>query len=228
MSIVFNQLADLHQDVTRNIVNVLPPSAAFSDLTSDLGEDASAIAQTAVMQAGHPHSNHALDLQFHHTAAIDYPFATDHFMATRYSDGSFPVWYGALDLITSIYETAHHMYQRERLIEGNESVECITRERLVYDVYCEATLVDLSAVKNELVQDDYLQTQVIGKKLYEQGFPGILAPSARYSTGVNVNIFKPIVLFRPRVKCKLTYRLYPQMKKLDVQQAGRIIQTVSW
>ncbi len=230
MTALFSSVIDLNQDVIRNIVNMLSAQNAFDDLTDD-SDDAYQIAENAMQRVMQQTGMITSDLHFHYTAAIDYPFATDHFMATRYSDGTFPVWYGSVDKITSIYETAYHMYRREMQVEGAEFVEEIIRERLVYDIKCEAMLIDLTmenGKRDQLIQDEYAYTQIIGKKIYEQGFPGLLVPSARHADGVNVSVFKAEVLKQPRVNCMLTYRLQPQQQKLDVYQKGRLIQTISW
>ncbi len=61
-------------------------------------------------------------------------------MKTRYGNGSYGVWYGALALNTTIHETAFHMVKEESGIEGN--TEVIHRERAVYRVRCKALLCD--------------------------------------------------------------------------------------
>lgn len=230
MTVSLTNLADLNQDVIRNIVNILAISSAFNDLADDMNDDAIKIVNDAMMLATHTDSTHH-NLHFHYTTAIDYPFSADNFMASRYSDGTFPAWYGAIDKITSIYETAWHMYRREMLVEGSEQVNHIICERLVYDVHCEAMLIDLTNQHDkvdQLTRDGYQYTQSVGKKLHQQGFSGLMAPSARYIKGVNVNIFKPDVLRQPRINCTLVYQLFPKQKTVDVYQKGKKIQKVSW
>ncbi len=152
-------------------------------------------------------------------------------MTSRFSDGTYPVWYGSLDNITTIYETTHHMIKTEMAIEGIENINMITRERVIYDVYCEGILIDLTRKKKyfpELISENHGATQKIGKRLSLQGYPGILSPSARNLKGVNANVFKQEILSRPRVNCTLTYRLYPREKIVKIFKKNRSFMEVSW
>lgn len=226
MAILFDTVRDLNQDILRNIVKILPPNQAFSDLIEDNTDII--VAEKAI------HSIHTdiLDNQhFHYSAAIGFPFETDNFMASRFSDGTFPVWYGSLDNITTIYETTHHMIKTEMAIEGVENRDMITRERVIYDVRCEGILIDLTRKKKyfpELISENYRATQKIGKRLTQQGYPGLLSPSARNLNGINANIFKPEILNQPRVNCYLTYQLYPHEKIIRILKKNRNFMEISW
>jgi hypothetical protein len=119
------------------------------------------------------------------------------------------VWYGSLDLKTTIYETVFHMIKAELAVEGIE--ETIIRERAVYDVHCKAILLDLRDKRNShprLIGEDYDFTQQIGRRLFREGHPGLLAPSARCS-GDNLTVFSAKVLSNPRLRCYLTYYFNP-------------------
>lgn len=221
MSIIFDAVQQLNQDVARNIVRVFPPEIIFSDLT-DTNKD-SDIAIKAI--------NFAMKDQdsFHYSAAIGYPFETDHFMESRFSDGTFPVWYGSMDPITTIYETANHMIKTEMSISSKE--EIIIRERTIYDVLCQGILIDLSRKKKNfphLVSENYLTTQRIGKQLSEQGYPGLLSPSARYQRGINVNIFKQEILSNPRINFELQYHLFKNEKIVKILKKNKIWAEISW
>lgn len=221
MPIIFDAIRQLNQDVARNIVRALTVTQAFSDLTESV--DDSQIAEKAI--------NFALKNQnsFYYSTAIGYPFETDNFMASRFSDGTFPVWYGSMDLITTIYETANHMIKSEMAIKTDE--EIIIRERTIYDVLCEGILIDLTRKKKnypELISENYQTTQRIGKLLAEQGYPGVLSPSARFLRGINVNIFKQEILNNPRVSCELNYHLFPKERIVKIMKKNKIWMEISW
>ncbi|MBV8802012.1 MAG: RES family NAD+ phosphorylase, partial [Gammaproteobacteria bacterium] len=135
MAELFDTIKELRQDVVRNIINVLSSQEIFSDLLENKKE-AAFIADKVIQ---HTHLDN--DWKFHYTAAITYPFETNHFMHTRYSDGSFPIWYGSMDGTTTIYETAYHMVQTEMQIKNIQDYNYITRERVIYNVFCEGILI---------------------------------------------------------------------------------------
>lgn len=221
MPILFDTVLELDQTIARNIVKINALTQIFSDLVDDA--DDAKIADKAIQSV----LKNTLDSQgFFYTTAIGFPFETDNFMASRFSDGTFPVWYGSLDNMTTIYETTHHMIQSEMAIENIEDIEMITRERTIYDVHCQAILLDLTRKKKyypDLVSDNYRMTQTIGKQLYQQGFPGLLSPSARYHRGVNANLFKQEILDDPQMNCELIYRLFPQERIVKVLKKNRVI-----
>ena len=141
-------------------------------------------------------------------------------MASRYSDGRFPVWYGSLDSMTTIYETAYHMLRTELNIAGVN--EIIIRERALYKIHCKALLLDLSTKQHhypQLITDDYTFTQQLGHRIAKEGHPGLLAPSARNKNkGINTVIFNPDVLSHPRLNHYLTYSLDPIKKSIEVEK----------
>lgn len=229
MSALFDTVREIKQDVVRNIVNILSSRDAFSDLSDD-DNDQGIVADKAIAQVMRQ-TNIDLTPQFHYSVAIGYPFETDHFMHSRYSDGTYPVWYGSLDGVTAIYETTYRCIQDVMTIVGVESIEMITRERQVYDVFCDGILIDLSHKKMnhpELVANDYSLTQQIGRQLNTQGYPGILSPSARHQDGLNVNIFKQNILSTARVSTELTYQIYPAQKRVEVLQKKKRVLEVTW
>jgi hypothetical protein len=73
---------------------------------------------------------------------MDLYFQRAIFYPSRYGDGSFPVWYGCLDPLTTIYETAYHMIKEEKDLAGSQSE--VVRRRLVCRVSCTAILIDLT------------------------------------------------------------------------------------
>lgn len=223
MESLISAVNDYSGDTFRNIVSLRESQDLFGDLSEN-----TAMSDTAVAMEMHVKRDLApglIDRGFAYTTAIAYPFETASYLDTRYGDGSYPVWYGSLDLDTTIFETVYHFKRELSALQGIAAP--ITRERAVYLVRCEGILVDLVGKEAEhpfLVGDDYTSTQAIGKRLSRGGFPGLLAPSARRRNGVNIAAFRRDVLSDPRNYCYLSYTYEPGMNTVEVErQAGEVV-----
>lgn len=217
---LFEKNAIINQDIRRNIVSLRESEDLFDDLTGGDPED-SRIAMEAEMRVKQnlqPFSPGIIQRSFHYSTAIAFPFEQEPFLSTRYGDGTFGVWYGSLELETTINETAYHTIWAELAVEGVD--EEIIRERAVYDVHLKSILIDLREIARkepQLVQNDYDFTQQIGRQLHKQGHPGLLTPSARCK-GSNAVVFNREVLTNPRVRCYLTYYFNPRDMKVRVER----------
>jgi len=220
---LLNRTRDLNDDVFRNIVSLRESVDLFDDLTEDGGTEF-AIAAEARVKEGIPLG--LIDRGFYYTTAIEYPFTKEPFLLTRYGNGTFGVWYGALELETTIHETIYHMTKEESRVEGLTGR--LKRERAVYLVRARALFIDLVGKEKkfpELVSDDYGFTQQIAERLQKEGHPGLLVPSVRCA-GTNLVAFTPSILNDPRVNCYLTYSYDYQSKTVEVErQPGEIIFT---
>ena len=206
-------VVDTHHDVRRNIVSLRESRNLFDDLSSDPAEQALAQqVESAVKPLQYHSPTPVIHRPFEETAwfnAIGWPF--QHWQSSRYSDGSFGVWYGADTVQATVYETAYHWYHGVLLDAEGFAGEAVAIERKVYNVACAALILDLRPCVEEfpalLHKTDYAFTQQVGARLQREGHPGLLAPSARYSAGINYVVFNHAVLSNPRVNCMLTYRL---------------------
>jgi len=208
-------LVDVHSKVFRNIVSLVASQDLFDDLSSNPGEWA--LAQQVEDQAKPPpyqSSSPAIHRPFEDAQwfnAIGWPF--QHWQASRFSDGSFGVWYGCDTEETSVYETAHHWF-KGLLSDAGFELENVVAERQLYTVACDAALVDLRPLAAThaglLHKTDYSYTQAVGARLHREGHPGLVATSARLATGHNFVVLNPGVLSNPQPHCKLTYRLQSQ------------------
>jgi hypothetical protein len=226
---LFTRAIEFRKDVFRNIVSLREQQDLFDDLADgDIELSACAIEAEARVKENIPLG--LIERGFQYSLAIGYPFDTQPFMASRYGDGTFGVWYGSVDsLETSLWETAYHMIQDELNIFGLR--ETVVRERAVYLVCCEGILLDLVGREKDypqLVSDDYSYTQSIGRRLAREGHPGLQAPSARCK-GVNVAVFNPDILSNPRNHMYLTYRFDPARRIVEIdRQPGELLMKVSF
>jgi len=222
---LFDKTADFNGWPYRNITTLRESEDLFDDLTGG-DENASAIAAEAEMRVkDHPELRDPKIIQrgFHYTRSIiDYPFKNEPYLFTRFGDGTYAVWYGSLEMKTTVFETGFHMIKAEGAVEGLDEV--VVRERAVYRVKCSAILIDLRGKQNsftKLVADTYGFTQQIGQRINREGHPGLLAPSSRYN-GANIAVFNPEVLSDPRLHCYLTYLFDPLTLNIKVERtAGR-------
>lgn len=208
---------DFDGDLCRNIVSLRTSKDLFADLSgSEPG--LSRTAQTAEMRVKAHVPPGSIARGFHYTTAIEYPFVTEPYLRSRYGDGTFGVWYGALEEETTYAETAFHMIQDENRLEGvNEEIK---RERALYHVHGRALLTDLTSKRQshpELVRDDTTDTLALARRLVGEGHPGLLAPSARCDGTISA-IFNPSVLNDPRLQYFLTYRYTPQQQTVLVER----------
>lgn len=216
---LLDRVRDFDGDVHRNIVSL----RESDDLFDDLNEGDSSMSLIAVEAESRVKSDIPTGLVqrgFHYTVAIDHPFH-EPYLLTRYGNGAFGVWYGSLDLETTIHETAFHMVKEEVGVEGN--VGPIHRERAISLIRCKALLIDISAKASKfpaLVSEKCGVTQQIGERLQREGHPGLLAPSARRRGGINLVAFKPEMLSDVRNLCHLNYECDPVRRTVRVERAG--------
>jgi hypothetical protein len=206
------KLADIHQDVARNIVSLRESQDLFDDLTDDPA--GWLLAQKVEDEVKPPpYSSHKpiIDRPFEDAQwfnAIDWPFK--HWQTSRFSDGSFGVWYGSESVETTVYESTYHWY-RGLLSDAGFEQMAVVSERKVYWVASNAALLDFRQVVAQepdlLHPSDYTFCQTVGSRIHREGHPGLLTQSVRRPAGENLAIFNPAVLSNPRHNCQLTYRL---------------------
>ena len=124
---------------------------------------------------------------------------------SRFSDGTFGVFYAAVDLDTAIAETKHH---RERFMRA-------TRQRRM-ELDMRVYLVDLAAALHDLRgrrrafaavyrNDDYTAGQSLAARLRKEGSGGIAYDSVRRRGGQCAAVFRPRLLSSARQERHLCY-----------------------
>lgn len=205
-------LTDIHEDVARNIVSLCQSQDLFDDLTDDptlwsLAQQVEDDVKPPTYRSRMPIIHRPFeDAQWFN--AITWPFR--HWQSSRFSDGTYGVWYGSKSVETTVHESAHHWY-RGLLSDAGFDQMNVTAERKVYSVRCDAALLNLhKATKQhpDLVHpSDYSFCHAVGARIHREGHPGLLTQSVRHPAGQNLAVFNADVLSNPRHHCQLTYRL---------------------
>ena len=207
---LLTDIVDFDEYLLRNIKGLRISQDLFDDLGDD-GDDY-AIAHAAESRDTVTTEEGLLSRPFDYGAAIAFPFIEANWQRTRFSDGiRYGVWYGSLDLETTIHESAYHWRRFVLASFPNESTD-IVAERRVIKAKCHGILVSLLGKEIEyhaLVDpDDYTFSNALGSYLQRQGQNGVMYRSARCS-GTNGAIFKQSRLSDARDHCFLTYIFNP-------------------
>jgi hypothetical protein len=210
---------DYHGDLIRNIQTIRVSQDLFDDLSAEPADWAVAIAAEAAGRI--PSEAPLISRPFDYGTVITFPFANFNGQQTRFSDGlSFGVWYGSLDLETTVRETVYH---RHRFVMDSFPAEdrVIANERRVFEVRCDALLTDLRGKERQeerlVDRASYAYTQPLGGYLRKQGANGVLVKSARCD-GVNGAIFRAETLSGVRDVCHLTYAMNPKEDLVTVER----------
>ena len=124
---------------------------------------------------------------------------------SRFSDGSYGVFYAAHDLDTAIEETRYHREQFMRATQQNR----MELDMRVYTLTLKGQLHDIRGLKKKLdpVYDalDYSAGQQLGKRLRDRGSWGIVYDSVRRKDGECAGVFRPPALSRCKQGQHLCY-----------------------
>lgn len=124
-------------------------------------------------------------------------------VASRFTDGSFGVYYGSRDLDTAIAETVYH---RERFLRDTEESDVeITMRQYINKVALPLEDVRSAEFDDLHDPDDYSESQAFAKDKREQGSHGLLYRSVRDPEGECVAAFRPTAVTIPIQGCHFRY-----------------------
>ncbi len=217
---LIHQVADYHGDLVRNIQTIRVSQDLFDDLSDDPADRDAAVAAEGASRI--PSEAPLVTRPFDYGTVITFPFASFNGQQTRFSDGlDYGVWYGSLELETTVYETVYHRH-RFLMDSFSEINKEIASERRVFEARCEAILVDLrgreKTEKRLVDRASYAFTQPLGAHLRKQGASGLLVRSARCA-GTNAALFRPEALSGVRDLCHLSYLMNPAEDLMRVERA---------
>jgi hypothetical protein len=124
---------------------------------------------------------------------------------SRFTDGSFGVFYAGRTLDTAIAETKHH---REAFLRATSEPR-IELDMRVYAVDLDAMLHDIRGMEDTMAEvydpSSYAASQALAIEIRTSGSSGLAYDSVRKPGGECVAIFKPRVLSNCRQERHLTY-----------------------
>ena len=124
---------------------------------------------------------------------------------SRFSDGTYGVFYAAKERDTAIAETRYHS---ARFLEATKENPLYLQMRL-YQVNVQGDVADLHTHAKKhpeiLAPDSYAASQATGKKIRDLGSNGIVYPSVRHQGGSCVAAFKTKILKNCRHAAYLEY-----------------------
>lgn len=217
-------------DVFRNIVGIRESQDLYDDLTDYPGDYA--LAQTVESYTKPILTGSGIIVRPFDYGVVNFPFDTQNWAQTRFSDGSFGVFYGSLDLETTIYETVYHTLQDLDAANFLAQGESIIKERRVWLVEVDAILYDCAEkadVFPELIDPhDYRFTNDVGRYIHDNDRDGLITRSARCE-GVNTPIFRSDRLDCPRDYCFLTYTVDTTNEVVLVERTrGQVDYEIPW
>lgn len=138
-----------------------------------------------------------------HGASVVMAAFTHIHKSSRFSDGSFGVYYAALSVETAIRETVYH---RERFLAATAEAACEITMRL-YEGKIKKPLHDIrsDAYIHLHHPDDYSPSQAFGKKLRQTQAWGIIYRSVRHENGQCIAIYRPPAITIPIQLTHLRY-----------------------
>jgi hypothetical protein len=124
---------------------------------------------------------------------------------SRFSDGSFGVFYAGADLPTAIAETKHH---RARFMRATSQPR-MELDMRVYAVDLDGSLHDIRGLQAALPlvyhPDEYSAGQALATRLRADGSSGIVYDSVRHAGGACAAVLRPRCLTNPRQERHLCY-----------------------
>lgn len=133
--------------------------------------------------------------QYGELERLDFLFDKLNFPTTRFSDGSFPVWYGADSENCSKAETAYHLIRQARKDAPPGSKKPIICQRAMYKaaVHCQAgvDLVPFIPTHPEILEDGppYPACNDIGRRASGRNCDGLRTKSKRFPKGTCYAVF---------------------------------------
>jgi hypothetical protein len=192
----------------RNVATIITSEDLLDDLSDN--PEAREYGEALVAQQGQANAYYSpiIERPFAYGVAVS-PGLVFSGIKTRFSDGArYGVWYGSLDVITTIYETVFH-WVRFLSDSGFDNSQPVITERRVFKVLIAGILVDLIGKEADfpglIAVDTYDFTHRLGNYLYDMGQKGLLVQSARNADGTNLASFTPDILSDPRHHLYVSY-----------------------
>jgi hypothetical protein len=141
--------------------------------------------------------------------------------SSRFSDGSFGIYYASLSLQTAIWETVYH---REKFLRATQEEACEISLR-VYEGKIIKPLHDVrdNRYKSMHHPDDYSLSQVFGNKMRNMQSWGLIYNSVRHKGGQCIAAMRPPAISIPIPSILLKY-IWDGNRIIEVLNAQSVLQ----
>ncbi len=118
------------------------------------------------------------------------PFTHINQMGSRFSDGSYGLYYAGYEFETALLETVYHLEQR--LIAGQAAPDDMDQRVILADIECQAVnLIEATEAAPMMNPNDYKVSQAFGVEHKKTGGEAILFASVRNPGAAAIAVFKP-------------------------------------
>lgn len=148
----------------------------------------------------------------------DAPFRPKHRLrrATRFSDGSFPVFYSSLDIATADSEMRHWF----PYFSGDPQcprTAYYQRFSCIFDGQVKDLRPKLAQWPNLVHESDYTFCNRLGAEAVQSGLDGLVTPSARRKKGTNLPVFKRKAVHNPQLLSVVSFTLDPATEQVTMR-----------
>lgn len=208
---LLDKVIEFSADVFRNIHTIIESEDLLDDL-SDVPKERS-FGEAIVSQQAYADITDSAIIMRPFTYGVSLSDKSYAKLPTRFSSGErYGVWYGSLDVLTTVYETVYHWKKRITDMKMEINQEIVT-DRRIFKVSASGALIDLRGKHRQFPKlihpNDYSFTQSLGTYLHDNNKTGLLVRSARHDEGTNIAAFNPDILRNPRHHSYLIYKWVP-------------------
>lgn len=122
---------------------------------------------------------------------------------SRFTDGTYGVYYASLSRMTAIHETVYH---REQFMRATREEACELTMR-VYEGKIKQALYDIRSIDYHALHhaSDYTASQTFAKQLRDREAYGIIYHSVRHHSGTCLALLRPPATSNPKQTAHLRY-----------------------
>jgi RES domain-containing protein len=124
------------------------------------------------------------------------------YFPSRFTDGSYGIYYASLSFATAIYETVH---RREQFLNYTHETKCELMMRAYEAKICKALHDIRDPQYQNLYQEDLIPAQSFAKDLRATNSWGLVYDSVRHAGGTCIAAFRPPAISAPKELTHLRY-----------------------
>lgn len=211
----------------RNVYTVSPSQTLLDDLISDPKDFKVAVAWeeiTGEIEKGHQYYR---PIEYGDKGNSLFVFENNNPGVTRFSDGTFGVWYGALEEETSFTETLFWLFREVQPDLPNSKNGIIRKHRRMFLARLDhVETIDLVKLQSEYPNlthpTDYSLCHELGMYAVDRGIGLYLAPSARKEEGIRTPVFQKEAIKGDTYRYDYYLTFKAASRRVVVERKGKI------